>query len=89
MYNVLIVFIMYCKTLLLLLRWDTGEVRGRFDGMDGFKGGLRCKGWVNIICNNVITEINYKCNYMQVFFKYKYNVKTCIHTISAWSQLIN
>ncbi len=26
-YNVRIVVILYCKTLLLLLRWDRGEVR--------------------------------------------------------------
>ncbi len=25
-YNVLIVFILYCKTLLLLLRWNTGRL---------------------------------------------------------------
>jgi len=24
-YNVLIVFLLYCKTLFLLLRWDTGK----------------------------------------------------------------
>ncbi len=45
--------------------------------------GLRCKGWVNSVIINVITEINYRCNYMQVFYKYKYNVKTCMYTISA------
>ncbi len=54
-YNVLIVFILYCKTLLLLLRWDTGKVRDRFGGMGRFKGGLRCKGWVNTVIINVIT----------------------------------
>ncbi len=43
MYNLLIVFILYCKTLLLLLRWDMGKVRDRFGGMGRFKGGLRCK----------------------------------------------
>ncbi len=53
-YNVLIVFILYCKILLLLLRWDTGKVRDRFGGMVRFKGGLRCKGWVNRV---------YNCNY--------------------------
>ncbi len=61
-YNVLIVLILYCKTLLLLLRWDTGTVRDRFGGMGRFKGGLRCKGWVNSVIINVITEINYRCN---------------------------
>ncbi len=45
------VFILYCKILSLLLRWDTGKVRDRFGGMGRFKGGLRCKGWVNYKCN--------------------------------------
>ncbi len=45
--------------------------------MGRFKGGLRCKGGVNTVVINVITEINYRCNYMKVFFfKYKNNVKT-------------
>ncbi len=63
-YNVLIVFILYCKTstLLLLLRWDTGRVRDRFCGMGWFKGELRCKGWVNSVSIYVITETNYRCN---------------------------
>ncbi len=67
-------FILNCKTLFLLLRWDLGKVRDRFSGMGRFKGRLRCKGWVNSVNINVITEINYKCNNMQVFFKYKYVV---------------
>ncbi len=67
-YNVHIVCILYCKTLLLLLRWDTGKVRDRLGGVCRFKGWLRCKGWVNSVTINVITEINYRCNYMQVFF---------------------
>ncbi len=54
-------------TLLLLLRWDTGKVRDRFSRMGWVKGGLRCKEWVNSVIINVITEINCKCNYMQVF----------------------
>ncbi len=45
-----------------------GKVRDRFGGMGRFKGGLRCNEWVNSVIINVITEINYKCNYMQVFF---------------------
>ncbi len=61
-------FILYCKTLLLLVTWDMGKVRNRFGGMGRCKGGLRCKGWVNRVIINVITEINYRCNYMQVFF---------------------
>ncbi len=40
-YNVLIGFILYCKTLLLLLRWDTGKVRDRFGGMGRFKGKFK------------------------------------------------
>ncbi len=62
-------FILCCKTLLLLLRWDTGKVRDMFGGMGRFKGGLRCKGWVNSVIINVISEINYICNYM-VFLIY-------------------
>ena len=57
-------FILYCKTLLLLLRWDRGKVRERVGGMGKFKGGLRCKVWVNSVIINVITEIKYRCNYM-------------------------
>ncbi len=68
MYNALIVFMLYWKTLLLLLRWDTVKVRDRFGGMGWFKGGLRCKGWVSIVIINVVTEINY----MQVFVFLKY-----------------
>ncbi len=33
-------FILYWKTLLLLLRWDMGKVRDRFCGMGRFKVGL-------------------------------------------------
>ncbi len=62
-------FILYCKTLLRLLRCDTGKVRDRFGGMGRFKGGLRCKRRVNSVIINVITGINYRCNYMQVFLK--------------------
>ncbi len=39
-------------------------VRDRFGGMGRFNGGLSFKG--NII--NVITEMYYICDYMQVFF---------------------
>ncbi len=45
-YNVLIVFILFCKTLLLLLRWDTCKVRDMFGGMGRFKGGLWCKAGI-------------------------------------------
>ncbi len=77
--------ILYYKSILLLLRWDTGKVRDRLGGMGRFKGGLRCKG----VIINVITEIHYRCNYMQVFLKYKYNVKTCMYTINALYQMIH
>ncbi len=66
--NVLSVFILYCKTLMLLLRWDTGKFRDRFGGMGRFKGGLRSKGWFNSVIIYVISGINYRCNCMQVFF---------------------
>ncbi len=68
-YNVIIVFILYRTFVLLLLRWDMGKVRDRFGGMGRFKGGLRCKGWVNSVIINVITEINLRFNYMQVIFE--------------------
>jgi len=77
---------LYCKSLLLLLRCDTGEVRDRCGGMGRFKGGFKRKGWV---ITDVITHINYRCNYMLVFLKYKYNVKTCMYTISPLSQIIH
>ncbi len=35
--------------------------------MGRFKGGLKCKVWVNSVTINVNTEMNYRCNYMQVF----------------------
>ncbi len=35
--------------------------------MGRFKSGLRCKEWVNSVIINVSTEINYRCNNMQVF----------------------
>ncbi len=34
--NVLIVVILHCKTLLLLLRWDTGKVRDRLSSISKF-----------------------------------------------------
>ncbi len=56
--------ILYFKTLLLLLGLDVVKVSDRFGGMGRFKGGLRCKGWVNSVIINVITEMNYRCNYI-------------------------
>ncbi len=50
-----------------------GKVRDRFGGMGRFKGGLRCKGWVNCVCYitinyiyliNCYITINYRCNYI-------------------------
>ncbi len=32
--------------------------------MGRYKGGLRCKGWVNNVIIIVITKINYRCNYI-------------------------
>ncbi len=52
MYNV-VVFMLYCRTLLLLLRWDTGKVWDRFGGMGRFKG----KGWVNSVVVDVILHL--------------------------------
>jgi len=40
------VLMLYCKSLLLLLRCDMGKVRDRCGGMGRFKGGFKCKGWV-------------------------------------------
>ncbi len=54
-YNVLIVVILYCNTLLLPLRWKMGKDRDRFDGMGRFKVVLSCKGWVNSVIINIIT----------------------------------
>lgn len=68
---------LYFKSRLLLLRRDASKVMDRFGGMGKFKGGLSCKGRVNInifylfpkvyINQHVITETN--CNYMHFFKK--------------------
>ncbi len=29
--------------------WDVSKIGDRFGGMGRFKGGLRCKGWVNSV----------------------------------------
>ncbi len=47
--------ILYFKTLLLLLRWDLDKVRDRLGNMGRFKGGFRCKEWVNSVIINIIT----------------------------------
>ncbi len=43
-----------------------GKIRDRFGGMGRFKGRLRCTGLVNSVIKHVITEINYRCNNIQV-----------------------
>ncbi len=53
--NISAMYLLYCKIRLLLLRWDTANVRDRFGGMGRFKGGLRCKGQTQ--------QCNYICNY--------------------------
>ncbi len=56
--------------------------------MGRFKGGLRCKGWVNSVSIHVITVITDVI--IQFFFlKYKYNVKACMYTINSLHQMIN
>ncbi len=44
MHNVLM-FMLYCKTLLLLLRRDIGQIRDRFSGMVRLKVGLSGRSW--------------------------------------------
>jgi len=77
-----------CETLLLLLRWDTGRFRDRFGGMVRFKSGLRGKRRVNSEIMDVITEMNYSCNAMEFFFKYKYNEKTFMFMIKFTNLLL-
>ncbi len=60
-------FILYCKTLLLLLRWASDKVRDRFGGMGRFKGAIRCKGWVNSVIINVITDVLH-VTYLPTYF---------------------
>ncbi len=42
--------------------------------MGRFKGGLKCKGWVNSVIINVFTDA-----IAGIFFKYNYSVKTCMY----------
>ncbi len=44
--------------------------------MGRFKGGLRCKGWINSVSINVITELIIDVITCRYFLKYKYNIKT-------------
>ncbi len=79
--NVLIVFILYFKTILLLLRWDTGKVRDRIGCMSRVKN--ECMGQQFIAYVTVIT------NAIKQFLIYTYNVNACLYTISALYQIIN
>jgi len=62
--NIRIVFILYCKTLLLLFRWDKGTVRHTFGSM------CRFKERVNSVIIDVITEMYY-IFHINFFKKYK------------------
>lgn len=65
-----------------------GKVMERIGRIVGFKGWLIGKGRINSAILDIITEINNRCIYIQVFFKHNYNVKTCIFTISALYKMI-
>lgn len=45
-------YLLYCKTLLLVLRWDTVKVRHRLRGIVRFKGG-------STVAVDIISVINY------------------------------
>ncbi len=62
------VFMLHCKSRLLLLRWYTDKVRDKFGGLFSFKGGLSYR------VSSVIIDVTTGCNYRRVFLKYKYNV---------------
>lgn len=59
-------FMLYCKTLLLFLRWDTGKVWARLGGMVRFEDGFRGSDKVKSEITDMITKMYYKINYMQV-----------------------
>ncbi len=67
-------------------------VRNRFGGLvwsSQVRFRLRCNGRVNGVIIDVTIEIKYICIYTKFFFilfLYKYNVKTCMYTISALYQ---
>lgn len=46
---------LYCISLLLLLRWDMVKVKGWSGGLVRVKGGLKCRGRVKSVITNVIT----------------------------------
>lgn len=43
------------------------KLSDRFGGMVRFMGGLRCKEMINSVSIDLIIEMNYSCNYMEVF----------------------
>lgn len=61
------------------------RVGDSFGGMGRFNRGLRCKGWINSVILNGITEIEYKCNYRQIFNQAKVQRKNmylhCKHIV--------
>ncbi len=57
-----VTFILYCKTLLLLLKWDVWVRLGT--GLGRFKGRFRCTGYVNSVIINVITDV-ITCRYLK------------------------
>ncbi len=56
-----------CKSLLLLLRWNTVKVRDKFGCLFRIKSGLSYRVSSDYICFTA-------CNYRRVFLKYKYNI---------------
>jgi len=60
-----------------------GEVTDWFCGIGG------CKGRVNSIIIDVNSENNHRCNYMKVFVECKYNVKTCMYTMTVFYEILN
>lgn len=59
-------FILYCKTCLLLLRWIAVKVKDRFHDMVRLRGVIRVR--VNSVILDVTKVINYRCNYMKIYF---------------------
>jgi len=57
-------FMLYYKTLLLLLRWDMGKDKHRFGGIVRSKGGLRSKGRVNSVIRCKLITAVITCRYL-------------------------
>ncbi len=79
-------FILYCKHFCCC--W--GGIRTGLVVWGGLRVGLGVRDGVSVILIynsviiNAITDISYRCIYMQIFKQiYKHNVKTCVYTISA------